>query len=201
MRERFTSLAPVLLLVAMLGGCATDLTPAPDEPAAARPTAAQARFEAGEAKLAMGDLEAAEHIFASIAERWPAFASPWTNLGYIYRHTGRPDEAIRALERAIERDPADCIAHQHLAAIHRARFDFEAAEVSYRACLEHRPDEAAAWLNLGVLYELYLGRLADALVAYERYQAAAINPDDRVEIWIADLSRRIEQSQHLAGND
>ena len=52
-----------------------------------------------------------------------------------------------------------------------------------------------AYLNLGILYELYLGRLDDALQAYQKYQALSESADQRVAGWVSDLERR------LAGNE
>jgi hypothetical protein len=54
-----------------------------------------------------------------------------------------------------------------------------------------RADYAPAYLNLAILYELYMGRFADALLAYQDYQLALPQPDSRVSGWMMDLERRI----------
>jgi len=50
---------------------------------------------------------------------------------------------------------------------------------------------------LGILYELYLGRLDDALQAYQTYQTLSENPDMRVAGWVSDLERRIAVREHV----
>ena len=47
--------------------------------------------------------------------------------------------------------------------------DFRKAEEDYRRSIELKPDYSDAVLNLGILYELYLGRYADALINYKEY--------------------------------
>ena len=69
--------------------------------------------------------------------------------------------------------------------------DFRGAEEHYRACLAHVPSYKEAYLNLGILYELYLGKLTQALEAYRRYQRLAGEPDRKVQGWVIDLERRL----------
>ena len=48
-----------------------------------------------------------------------------------------------------------------------------------------------AYLNLGILYELYLGRLPEALAAYRQYQSLSSEPNRKVVGWVVDLERRL----------
>ena len=52
-------------------------------------------------------------------------------------------------------------------------------------------DHWAAWTNLGILYELYLGKLPEALEYYRTYQSMLSEPDRRVQGWVMDLERRL----------
>jgi lipoprotein NlpI len=72
----------------------------------------------------------------------------------------------------------------------RRQGDFASAERQYLACLAAQPDYRPAYLNLGILYELYLGRPGDALDAYRRYQMLAAEPDPRVTGWMQQIERR-----------
>ena len=47
--------------------------------------------------------------------------------------------------------------------------EFRKAEEDYRRSIELKPDYSDAVLNLGILYELYLGRYTDALNNYKEY--------------------------------
>jgi hypothetical protein len=54
-----------------------------------------------------------------------------------------------------------------------------------------------AHYNLGVLNELYLQRLDDALMHFEKYQELG-GEDEQVGKWIADLKRRLAAGQRTA---
>jgi tetratricopeptide (TPR) repeat protein len=104
--------------------------------------------------------------------------------------TGMSTVDDAALQAAIEAAPEDCAARTALALRLRHEGAFADAETHYLACLAARPDFAPAQLNLGILYELYLDRPADALEAYRRYQALTAAPDPRVSGWMQDIERR-----------
>ena len=52
------------------------------------------------------------------------------------------------------------------------------------------PEYPLAHLNLGILNELYFGRLPEALESYRAYQALTADEDALVARWITDLARR-----------
>ena len=59
------------------------------------------------------------------------------------------------------------------------------------------PEYALAHYNLGVLNELYLQRLDEALRHFENYQSL-VGEDEQVAKWIADLTRRVAATQRTA---
>ena len=79
----------------------------------------------------------------------------------------------------------------------RRQGKFGEAEAAYLKAVTASPDYALAHYNLGVLYELYLQRLDAALQHYERYQAVT-GEDKQVAKWIADLKRRLGNTQRTA---
>jgi lipoprotein NlpI len=95
------------------------------------------------------------------------------------------------LEQAVAANPANCDAHTLLGVMARQAGDFQTAEKQYRTCLLVRPDFKDAYLNLGILYELYLGKLDLALDAYRSYQGLLDEPDRKVQGWVMDLERRL----------
>ncbi len=193
----------VVLLLVWLTGCVSVAPTLPvgdaRKPEAKKVSPAEREFAAAESLLRQGNLDKAEARFLAITERWPRYSSPWTNLGYLYRKTGRPEEALAAFEKAVSNNAADCVALMHLADIHSEQYQFDIAADALRQCVEQQPEYAAAWLHLGVVHELNLGDLPAALAAYERYQLVSDGADKQVGRWIADLNRRIQQSQALAG--
>ena len=191
-----------LLLIAMLlvpvACTTTSLMPASQTAAAVAPPAAQKAFETAQKALAAGDLETARSGLLALTQAWPQFASPWINLGIVYERQGETEPALAAFHKAAAAKPGDCLAHVHAGVLLRKARKFDAAEKEYRQCLDHHPDYAPALIDLGILYEIYMGKWQDALAAYQHFQTLQPVPDKRVAGWIADLSRRIEQTSTIA---
>ena len=176
------------------------LPPLPD-PMALSPAAEQAvpkvergnalAFEQAVAALRANRLREAEVLLLQITADQPELAGPWVNLGQVYVLLEQPDEARRAFTQAVAANPRSCAAHNQLGVLSRQFGDFRSAEQHYRACLLEVPNYKDAYLNLGILYELYLGKLPQALEAYRRYQLLAGEPDRRVQGWVMDLERRL----------
>jgi tetratricopeptide (TPR) repeat protein len=190
-----------LLTAVMLAGCAAApaprAVPMPEPGTAAAAPAPEVRdrnadaFERALGLLRDERLTEAEALLRQVVADQPELAGPWVNLAQIYLRQQRDDAALDALQRAVQANPANCAARNELGVLLRRRGEFAAAEDHYLACLTHQPDFEPAHLNLGILYELYLGRLPEALAAYRRYQALSAEPDRRVDIWVVDLERRL----------
>ena len=99
--------------------------------------------------------------------------------------------ALAAFEAALEANPLNCDALNAMGVMARERGEFDTAETLYRTCVNYDPTYAAAYLNLGILYELYLGRFPEALAAYQDYQLLLDEPDQLVAGWLLDLERRV----------
>ncbi len=199
--------AASLLLATLLAACAA--VPTGELPVAGPPGGGEARepaavvpvpevdgrvaaeFEEAVRLLREERFSDAEVLLRSITREAPELAGPWINLGQVYVALGQPEEARRAFEAGAAANPYNCTAHNELGLLARVQGDFDAAERHYLNCLQRVPDNGAAHLNLGILYELYLGRLSDALANYRSYQALLAEPDRRVKGWVMDLERRL----------
>ena len=137
----------------------------------------------------------AEKLLKELTTRDPNLSGPWVNLGSVYVELGDEAAATAAYKKAVEVNPDSCAAYIELGVMARRSGDFLSAEANYLACTARVPNFREAYLNLGILYELYLGRLDDALKAYQTYQSLSDSPDRRVAGWVSDLQRR------LAGNE
>lgn len=148
-------------------------------------------FEMAVSFLQEGRYDEALALLRHITAEQPELAGPWINLGQVYVALEAPEEARQAFESAVAANPYNCTAHNELGLLSRQNGDFEAAERHYLSCLERVPGNDAAHLNLGILYELYLGRLNEALASYRQYQALQAEEDRRVKGWVMDLERRL----------
>ncbi len=72
----------------------------------------------------------------------------------------------------------------------RENGEFKKAEEDYLRSIAIKPDFPEAFLNLGILYELYLGKPEDALKRYKEYVQLGGKRED-VLVWIDILEKRM----------
>lgn len=206
-----------VFLTGLLAGCATapetdTPTESVDASAAAAPSAlpqgpvtpnpyeqmdvsvsagARAEFDQALEAMQREQWDQAEQRLLAMTEQYPVLSGPWVNLGKVYAKTERADEAVTALEKALELNPNNLDAYNHLALLKREAGEFDQAEAHYRQALEVWPFHARTHLNLGVLLDLYLGRGKEALLHYRAYQQRQEEMDRQVAGWIVDLERQL----------
>jgi len=173
------------------------LTPIPQPQAASVSVPSQARDEFSRAKQAMikKDWQQAESILLLMTNTYPKLAGVYTNLGIVYSEMGEPDKAINAYNFAIQTNPLNFDAYTNLGKTLRERGKFEEAEANYVAALKLWPHHQASLVNLGVLYDLYMGRLEEALQYYQLAQKLNEEEDRKLKGWIIDLQRRLPTQQ------
>lgn len=163
------------------------------------PGQAQRRFASAQQAFSQQQWAAAETDLLWITSNYPQFSGPFLSLAEIYQQTGEEEKVEPALRQAIATNPNNIDAYNALGIYLRGKGRFQEAESSYQQALERWPDSPATHLNLGILYDLYMGRLAQALEHYRYFQALQEQPDRRVEGWIVDTERRIQQQQSPGG--
>ena len=95
--------------------------------------------------LSAGLFDAATQRYRTYAGDNPASADAWYLLG---RALLEPEEAARALQRALEIDPDHARAHMGRAALSRATGDLAAAQRDYQRAVDLDPSLAEAWVGL-----------------------------------------------------
>lgn len=138
-----------------------------------------------------GDTEKAIVLFEKVTHENPGFSVAYTDLGLQYLKKENMEAAEQAFEKAISLNPSDFVAYNHRGIIMRRRGDFSGAKEMYQAAIELSPDYANAYLNIAVLYDIYLYDLERAMQHYKKYQSLISNSDKLVGKWIVDLQRRI----------
>lgn len=154
------------------------------------PPAAQRAFDDALRALRAGRTEDAERGFKALAQSHPDLGGPHANLGLIYRQAGKFDDSIAALERATKASPEQPVYFNQLGISYRLAGQFAKARSAYERALELDANYAAAQLNLGILFDLYLRDNARALEAYERYAQLSGGKDATVAKWVTELKNR-----------
>jgi len=159
------------------------------------------------------DYEQAAVTLEKFVNDYPGYPGAHVNLAIAYDRLQRQEDAYVQLDaaEALITDYPPALNQRGL--MQRRDGDFRAAEQTWRRAVEKDPGYLNGWYNLGVLYDLYLQDLSQALAAYEEYQRQlvnsgestyelgrhipppAIDPDPEVEQWIIDLQRRIGAAQ------
>jgi tetratricopeptide (TPR) repeat protein len=194
------------LAAILIAGCSGFAKKGPGAPASQRPTVSgarpavpdkgdpQARFSDAVQLMKQKKLPDAEAALVALNQDFPQYSGPVTNLGIIYAKSNRRDLAVAAFTKATSLNSKNAVAWNWLGMTERDAGDRAAAEQAYLKALQVNPGYAPAHLNLGILYDTYLGRPADALVHYRQYQQLAGKDELRVAAWIAE----IESKQNLS---
>lgn len=212
---KFTSL---LLLVVLISACSSGPKKAPGEQAAdAAPTAAtgvsilpagpvtpnpysqnvpsvsrvvQQQFNEAVAAIEQKDWTQAERLLLRLTREQPKLSGAHLNLGLVYRGLKDDVKAQEAFARAIASNSNNLDAYNQLAILKRHAGEFAAAEQLYQQALAVWPYHAGSHRNLGILYDLYMGKEQQALQHYRAY-LELVGEDRQLDSWIADLERRL----------
>ncbi len=175
---------------------ARDARVLPEAAALAKPDPAKGdpeqRFQAALKLMKDHQPQEAREAFASLAQDFPNYSGPLNDLGVLQAQGRQRDQAIASFARATAANGSNAFAYGWLGILYRESGDYAHAEQAYRKAIELKPDDAAAHLNLGILYEIYLKRPAEALTQYREYQRIAGQKNLMVGIWIRQLESRMQ---------
>ena len=151
-------------------------------------------YEQAVSALKRGDPGLAIELLQTVSRDAPGKPFVFTNLGLAYFQLQQDELAMTAFRQAVDRNPDDAVAYNHLGVLQRRQGLFEAARESYQRALEIDSNYALAHLNLGILFDIYLQNLEPALRHYQRYQALQDGANETVSGWIVDLERRLKSA-------
>jgi len=181
----------VVAMAALLQACGTAPT-TPGTPGASTPVAVfdESAYQAALDLMKKDKYEEAASRLEELARSDSKRAGPYINLGIAYRKLEKLEEAKQALLVATERRDGNAIAWNELGIVYRKMGQFENARDAYKKSIRKRARYGKAYLNLGVLCDIYLEDLKCAMQNYKRYLDVSATKDKQVEIWLADVSRR-----------
>jgi Tfp pilus assembly protein PilF len=130
----------------------------------------------------------------TLIQAQPKLSGAYLNLALVYVETNRPADADVQFKKAIEVNPDNMTARDQYGIWLRTQGRFKDAEANYLQALQRQPNHANTHLNLGILYDLYLGKSVQALEQYQQYlslQGETPAPEaEKVKSWVAELQRR-----------
>lgn len=191
---KFTS---VLALALLLGGCfggknVKENVEANVESAQIEiPSKAAEDFKRAIAFLNQGKKVEAKAQFEAMVKEFPQLSGPYANLGLMAARDGKWEDAENWMGQAVERNPKNAKVLNQMGWIQRQQGKFSEAESRYLAAIEANPKFEDAYLNLGILYDVYMGKFDKAVAYYQNYQTLQNEPNRQVAGWIVDINRRL----------
>lgn len=154
------------------------------------PADAQRSFHRAQALIEAQDWQGALLELHSLAESYPQLSGPCLDLAQVYQQLGDADLADQWFQQTIANNDRNISAYNEYGVFLRRQGRFDKAEAIYLQALEQWEASADTHRNIGILYDLYVGKPEQALQHYHRYQALTGDRDREVAGWIADLERR-----------
>ncbi|MDJ0776614.1 MAG: tetratricopeptide repeat protein [Gammaproteobacteria bacterium] len=146
------------------------------------------------ASLKNGNVDQALDLLLEVSREAPDKPYIFTNIGLAYLKLEQPGKAEQAFLDALEQDDRDAVAHNHLGILLRQQGNFAEALRHYRRAIQIDDEYAPAYLNLGILYDLYLQDLEKALRHYETYLSLTGEENPQVTGWITDIQRQLKSA-------
>lgn len=150
----------------------------------------RAKFESAMRLLEQGVYDRGIALLVDVTEAAPDAAAPRIDLGIAYGQVGDFERAEDSIQKALQLSPRHPVAYNELGILYRKMGHFEKARKSYESALDVYPDFHFARRNLAILCDVYLSDLNCALENYQAY-SEEVAGDEAVEMWIADLRKRI----------
>lgn len=133
----------------------------------------------------------AESLLQKVIAENNKLSGAYLNLGLVYSAQQETKRAEQAFNDALIANHTNLDAYNQLAIFQREAGNFSAAESNYKKALSIWPFHPASHKNIAILYDLYLGKNAEALPHYEAYLQLIGGQDKQVISWIADLQRQL----------
>lgn len=133
----------------------------------------------------------AESLLQKVIAGNSKLSGAYLNLGLVYRAQKEDKRAEQAFNDAIAANHTNLDAYNQLAILQREAGNFSGAETNYKKALSLWPFHPESHKNIAILYDLYMGKSAEALPHYEAYLQLRGGEDKQATSWIADLQRRL----------
>ena len=143
--------------------------------------------------LQTGELMRAEKILKAISVKYPRMVGPYINLGIISMKEARWKDAENLLSSAKSISPNNPEIYNYLGVAYRQQGKFNEAKEIYQQAIAQDEKFSSAYLNLGILFDLYLLDYVMAKKYYLAYQKMVPN-DEKISSWLIDLDQRIQAS-------
>lgn len=159
---------------------------------------AKNRFRQAVVAMQAADWDDAKQKLLTLTVDYPTLSGPILNLGIVYEQLNDKVAAEKSYQQAIMINRDNLAAYHRYGVLLREQGRFSEAEAVYLQALDIWQKDAASHKNLAILYDIYMGRLDDALRHYQVYMTLTGQENRQAKGWIADLKRRIKAANTAA---
>lgn len=142
------------------------------------------------------NIDSATATIQALSDKHPNLSGLKLQLGDLAYQGGNLNLAKAYYQQAVVVNPYNYYAHNRLGGVQRKQGNFDAAQKSYEAALNSWGAFAPAHLNLGILFDIYLGDKNKALQHYQTYQLLTQDENRKVKGWIADISVQLRDQNN-----
>ncbi len=129
-------------------------------------------FDEAVALLEAAAYDQAIETLEKIVAKAPGVSAPHINLGIAYARTDKVDKAEAQFKKALEMVPGHPVAGNECGLLFRKKGRFEEARAMYEQVIAAYPNYYPVHRNMGILCDLYLSDLENALFHYETFSMA-----------------------------
>ena len=190
MLNRFTKtgwLFPVTFAI-VLNGCAT--APQDGEKQASASKERPAKYLYAVELLKRKEYDKAYDVLMALEADYQ-HADLYNNIAIIKLNKKQFDKAKIYSEKSVNADPNNYISQNIHGVVLRNLGEFDSAVKAYNKSISGNPGYAAAYLNLAILYDVFIDNPKQALPYYTKYSELS-SDDKNVEKWMVDVKRRIK---------
>ena len=134
----------------------------------------------------------AEKNLQIIIDEQSTLSGPAYNMAVLKYQQKDFKKALEYCEVALQRNFYNQDARNLQAFIYREKSDFEKSESLHKENLKVWAGYKPAYRNLGILYDLYMGKPEEGLPYYQQYNALLVEQDRQVLGWVLDIQRRLK---------
>ena len=164
------------------------------------PTQAAIDFKSAIGFMNQNKFDDALAVFEKMTKDYPYLSGPFANIGVIHSRNGEWEKARDALLISANKNNRNIKVLNQLGLAHRHLGEFKQAESAYLNAIKAEPNTSQSYLNLGILYDIYMGQFVKASDYYQKYQRLQNEPDRQVAGWIVDINRRAGIKTQIAGD-
>ena len=137
-----------------------------------------------------GDLDKAYGVLTGLEKTYPN-ADVFTNLAIIDVKRTQYDKASEHIKKSIAANDKNAFARNVHGLILIYTGDIAQAEIEYKNAITIKPDYADPYLNMAIMYDMYLNLPKKAVPYYEKYKEIADNNANKdIDKWLVEIQRR-----------